>query len=266
MVLTMVDGVVVAEGGRVTSVDETALLAEARELFAAKRPAIAAARGQAPTGCTRPTSAWSAGRRRRRRHDPLGDAGWKAGRMIPGRLPLHADRPTARPAAGPAARSSPSYVASASRPTGSATATPRTCCPACPHPTWSTPPGATTATGSAPSGCSTGLPALRHPADDPAQHRRLRRGPGGPRRGPRARRRDRRARPLELRLARRPDPGRRARLPRRGRRPDRDRGGCRARRLVEPVAHPHPGARRPAGRRPATATCSTCAATTSRSG
>ncbi|MBM9504024.1 amidohydrolase family protein [Actinacidiphila acididurans] len=41
--LTMVDGRVVAEGGRVTTVDETALLAEARELFAARRPALRAA-------------------------------------------------------------------------------------------------------------------------------------------------------------------------------------------------------------------------------
>ena len=36
--LTMVDGVIVAEAGTVTSVDEKALLAEARELFAAKQP------------------------------------------------------------------------------------------------------------------------------------------------------------------------------------------------------------------------------------
>ncbi len=41
--LTMVDGRVVAEGGRVTSVDEAALLAEARELFAARLPALRAA-------------------------------------------------------------------------------------------------------------------------------------------------------------------------------------------------------------------------------
>lgn len=42
--LTMVAGRVVAENGHVTSVDETALLDEARELFAAKQPAIRAAR------------------------------------------------------------------------------------------------------------------------------------------------------------------------------------------------------------------------------
>ena len=47
VVLTMVAGAVVAEGGHVTSVDETALLDEARELFAAKLPAIAAARRSA---------------------------------------------------------------------------------------------------------------------------------------------------------------------------------------------------------------------------
>jgi 5-methylthioadenosine/S-adenosylhomocysteine deaminase len=41
VVLTMVDGKVVAEHGLVTSVDEAALLGEARELFAAKRPALA---------------------------------------------------------------------------------------------------------------------------------------------------------------------------------------------------------------------------------
>ena len=39
VVLTMVDGAIVAEGGVVTSVDETALMAEARELYAAKRSA-----------------------------------------------------------------------------------------------------------------------------------------------------------------------------------------------------------------------------------
>jgi 5-methylthioadenosine/S-adenosylhomocysteine deaminase len=40
VVLTMVDGVIVAEGGRVTSVDEAALLSEAREVFAAKQEAL----------------------------------------------------------------------------------------------------------------------------------------------------------------------------------------------------------------------------------
>jgi 5-methylthioadenosine/S-adenosylhomocysteine deaminase len=44
VVLTMVDGRVVAEGGVVTSVDERALLAEARELFAGQRPNLVAAR------------------------------------------------------------------------------------------------------------------------------------------------------------------------------------------------------------------------------
>jgi 5-methylthioadenosine/S-adenosylhomocysteine deaminase len=44
VVLTMVAGRVVAEHGHVTSVDETALLDEARELFAAKLPAVRAAR------------------------------------------------------------------------------------------------------------------------------------------------------------------------------------------------------------------------------
>lgn len=43
VVLTMVAGRIVAEHGHVTSVDETALLDEARELFAAKRPLIEAA-------------------------------------------------------------------------------------------------------------------------------------------------------------------------------------------------------------------------------
>ncbi|WP_205245076.1 amidohydrolase family protein [Diaminobutyricibacter tongyongensis] len=42
--LTMVDGRVVFEHGRITMVDETALLDEARELFARKQPVIAAAR------------------------------------------------------------------------------------------------------------------------------------------------------------------------------------------------------------------------------
>ncbi len=44
VVLTMVAGRVVAEHGHVTAVDEAALLDEARELFAAKLPAIQAAR------------------------------------------------------------------------------------------------------------------------------------------------------------------------------------------------------------------------------
>jgi 5-methylthioadenosine/S-adenosylhomocysteine deaminase len=47
VVLTMVAGRVVAERGHVTSVDETALLDEARELFAAKLPAIQDARASA---------------------------------------------------------------------------------------------------------------------------------------------------------------------------------------------------------------------------
>ncbi|GAB7069459.1 amidohydrolase family protein [Mycobacterium hodleri] len=47
VVLTMVAGRVVAEDGHVTSVDETALLDEARELFAAKLPAVQGARGEA---------------------------------------------------------------------------------------------------------------------------------------------------------------------------------------------------------------------------
>jgi 5-methylthioadenosine/S-adenosylhomocysteine deaminase len=47
VVLTMVAGRVVAQDGHVTSVDEVALLDEARELFAAKLPAVQAARGGA---------------------------------------------------------------------------------------------------------------------------------------------------------------------------------------------------------------------------
>jgi 5-methylthioadenosine/S-adenosylhomocysteine deaminase len=47
VVLTMVAGRVVAEHGRVTSVDQEAILDEARELFAAKLPRIAAARRDA---------------------------------------------------------------------------------------------------------------------------------------------------------------------------------------------------------------------------
>lgn len=49
VVATMVDGVVVAELGHATAVDEAALLAEAREVFAARRPALAAARESAAT-------------------------------------------------------------------------------------------------------------------------------------------------------------------------------------------------------------------------
>jgi 5-methylthioadenosine/S-adenosylhomocysteine deaminase len=42
--VTMVDGRVVYDHGRLTTLDEHALLAEARELFALKQPSIAAAR------------------------------------------------------------------------------------------------------------------------------------------------------------------------------------------------------------------------------
>ncbi|MEU4242430.1 amidohydrolase family protein [Actinoplanes sp. NPDC026619] len=45
--LSMVDGRIVAERGRLTGVDEDALLAEAREVFAAKAPALAEARAAA---------------------------------------------------------------------------------------------------------------------------------------------------------------------------------------------------------------------------
>lgn len=47
VVLTMVDGRVIAERGRMTGVHEDDLLAEAREVFAAKAPALAAARAGA---------------------------------------------------------------------------------------------------------------------------------------------------------------------------------------------------------------------------
>ena len=120
----------------------------------------------------------------------------------------------ARPAGSwPTARGSPSSCASASSPTGSATATPRTCCPAC-----RTGPGEHGVARLRQPGRR--LPDLRsasrpwHPADGAAQHRRLRRGPGRDGGGPRGRRRDRRPRPLQLRLAVADDPRRRARLPR----------------------------------------------------
>ena len=44
MILTVVDGRVVAQDGHVTTVDEDALLAEARAIFDAKQPALKAAR------------------------------------------------------------------------------------------------------------------------------------------------------------------------------------------------------------------------------
>jgi 5-methylthioadenosine/S-adenosylhomocysteine deaminase len=47
VVLTMVDGVVVAEGGAVVSVDEQALLGEAREVFAARQPELRRTRSEA---------------------------------------------------------------------------------------------------------------------------------------------------------------------------------------------------------------------------
>ncbi len=45
--LTMVDGTVVFESGKITTVDEKALRTEAREIFAARRPALAEAARQA---------------------------------------------------------------------------------------------------------------------------------------------------------------------------------------------------------------------------
>jgi len=42
--VTMVDGVVVFQDGRITTVDENGLLDEARDLFASKRPLIEEAR------------------------------------------------------------------------------------------------------------------------------------------------------------------------------------------------------------------------------
>jgi cytosine/adenosine deaminase-related metal-dependent hydrolase len=47
VVLTMVDGEVVYEGGRITSFDEDAVLAEVREVFAAKRSALERAHADA---------------------------------------------------------------------------------------------------------------------------------------------------------------------------------------------------------------------------
>jgi 5-methylthioadenosine/S-adenosylhomocysteine deaminase len=47
VVLTMVDGMIVAERGAVSGVDETAILDEARELFAAKQPALSRSRAGA---------------------------------------------------------------------------------------------------------------------------------------------------------------------------------------------------------------------------
>ena len=99
-----------------------------------------------------------------------------------------------------------------------------------------------------------GLPDLRiasrtwHPADGVAEHRRVRRGPGRLGGGPPGRCRDRRARPLQLRLAVADDPRRRAGLPDTRRRPHpRARGGG-PRRMVQPLAQPHPGDPEPVGR------------------
>ena len=131
VVLTMVAGRVVAEHGHVTSVDESALLDEARELFAAKLPAIRAARGSAD----RLFPAYQHIVRRAAATD-VGFSRWCGAHDEPGRIPLHAAAGPPGRHAGPTARGSPSSCASASSPTGSATATPRTCCPACPPRTW----------------------------------------------------------------------------------------------------------------------------------
>ena len=56
VVLTMVAGRVVAEHGHVTTVDEAALLDEAREVFAAKAPRIARRPRAVPTSCFPPIS------------------------------------------------------------------------------------------------------------------------------------------------------------------------------------------------------------------
>lgn len=73
--LTMVDGAVVAEHGRVTSVDEAALLTEARELFAAKQPALRDARA----GAARALPAYAAIVRRAAATD-VGMSRWVGGR------------------------------------------------------------------------------------------------------------------------------------------------------------------------------------------
>ena len=59
----MVDGRIVFEGGRVTTVDEQALLAEARENFARQRSRRSRRRRARPTAGSRPTGRWSSAAR-----------------------------------------------------------------------------------------------------------------------------------------------------------------------------------------------------------
>ena len=137
VVLTMVAGRVVAEHGHVTSVDEAALLDEARELFAAKLPG---ASGAAQASADRLFPAYQhivrRAARHRRRLQPLAHRARGAVMTNPADyrytpLPAPPDRQLAR-----RQEARRRTCASASSPTASATATPRTCCPACPHPTW----------------------------------------------------------------------------------------------------------------------------------
>ncbi len=131
VVLTMVAGRVVAEHGHVTSVDGVGV---ARRSAGAVRCEAAGDPGRpraAPTSCSRRTSTSCAARPQRMSASAVG---WRHDE--PRQLPLHACCPPGRRVRGRTARSSPSSCASASSPTGSATATPRTCCPACPPRTW----------------------------------------------------------------------------------------------------------------------------------
>ena len=130
VVLTMVAGRVVAEHGHVTLVDEAALLDEAREAFAAKAPALRAARADA----NKLFPAYHRIVRRAAEADAASAAGWRHDE--PRRLCLHT---ASYPRCGQLARTARGWLwwsASASSPTGSATATPRTCCPMCPPRIW----------------------------------------------------------------------------------------------------------------------------------
>ena len=208
VVLTMVAGRVVAEHGHVTSVDESALLDEARELFAAKLPAIRAARGERRPAVPRLPAHRAPRGRNGCRLQPLGGAhdrtppATPTRRCPPGPTGTLAQRRAARRRRVRRRRVLP-VRRRPHRGRAARRARPR--------------PGEHRLAGLRQPGRR--LPDLRnasrpwHPADGAAEHRRLRRGPGRAGGGPPGRRRDRRARPVQLRLAVADDPRRRARLP-----------------------------------------------------
>ena len=205
VVLTMVAGRVVAEHGHVTTVDEAALLDEARELFAAKLPAIRAARRSADRLCARLPAHRAPRGRHRRRLQPLGGLVMNPAGYPYTPLPARPTRQLAQRCAARRRRLRRRRVLPVRRRPHRGRAGRRA----------RTGPGQHGVAGLRQPGRR--VPAVRtasapwHPADGAAEHRRLRRGARRARGRPQAVvRRDRRPRPVQLRLAVRHDARRRS--------------------------------------------------------